>query len=61
MINKNYINKEGNTTYDEYEWIPVDYFPTGGYIHINNIIDYEKTVDIIPTNTFQDLSQYMMG
>jgi len=62
MINKIYINREGKATYDEYEWIPVDYYPIGGYFHINDRSGYvyEDIVNEISTNTFQDLREYMM-
>ena len=40
MIDRIYINKEGKATYNEYDWIPVNYYPTGGYFHINDISGY---------------------
>jgi len=60
-VNKIYINKEGKATYNEYDWIQVNYFRTGGYFHINEITNYvyKEPVNDIPKNTFQDLRQYM--
>jgi len=62
MINRIYINREGKATYNEYDWIQANYLPTGGYFHINKISGYvyEKIANDIPTNTFQDLRQYMV-